>query len=130
MNLTCETCHQPITDKAPGYVTINHDDANKAEHAVAEWEKQNPGPAITGDALLDYPDPAHWQSLHEACDPEPDSSSYTITSHRIDDWPKLVAWTAHLMGKTWLEHTDWDELLATTAALGGIDTSKTAELDL
>lgn len=32
----------------------------------------------------------------------------------------FVMWTAHLVGKAWLPHTDWDELLQKAGEVAGM----------
>lgn len=118
----CDACGDRVTGDA-GYVHISMNRVGAVEQAVAAWETEH-SPPPTGDPVKDlmgrmldrddlmaYPSPARWRVHHESCDPEPEVGPYKISVSRIDTWPKLVHWTAHLMEKNWLQHTDWSDIL-------------------
>jgi hypothetical protein len=109
ITLTCEVCEKRVAG-GDGYVIATWRDIREAEAAAAAWKQANPGPMIGGGALLDYPDPARWHVYHRACDPTPDEGC-VIPASRAGDPVELLKRTAHLMGKDWLPHTDWDEFL-------------------
>lgn len=106
----CDACKQPVNDGA-GYIHVEHQTVHDVRQAVRQWKAENPGPAITGAALFDYPAPARWGVHHAACDPAPESGDYWIDVKSARTHGALLARTAHLMGKAWLKHTDWDELI-------------------
>lgn len=108
----CVACNKPVTGDA-GWLHVDLSETRRVELAVADWNEQNPGPVRSGAALvLDYPEPAQWQVHHAECDPDgEDHDCYWFYVGRCNTWPKLVNWTAHLMGKSWFEHTNWRELL-------------------
>lgn len=115
--LSCDVCQKPVTGRT-GYLIATWRDIHKAEVQRAEWKRVNPGPTITGTALQTYPAPARWHIYHRDCDPTPDEG-YFIDAYRTDDALQLLKWTAHLMGKDWLQHTDWDQLIRRLVADSG-----------
>ena len=40
-----------------------------------------------------------------------DNISYWFDAYRCSTAFDLLGWTAHLLGKKWLEDTDWDEFI-------------------
>lgn len=113
----CEACQQPIADGA-GYIHIRHIDVQATRAAERAWKTENEHPrATTGLVIIpasvyqDYPPPAHWQTHHAKCDPDPDSADYHFDVARARTHARLLHWTAHLMEKTWLSSTDWLELI-------------------
>lgn len=52
-----------------------------------------------------------WHTTHNGCAPEMPSWAYAIPVERINTWPAFLHWTAHLMDKSWLDGTDWTELI-------------------
>lgn len=116
LNLICDVCDKPIRASQRGYLCVSYDDFHQAEDAVKAWETANPGPAYSGDALLSHPEPAHWHILHAACDPAPDGNDYWRKTRTLD-YPALLRFTAHIMGKRWFEYTDWDDVLVRIAAI-------------
>jgi hypothetical protein len=76
------------------------------------WGREHAGRvAIPLDAFDRYPRAPHWAVLHRACDPQPESDDYWIGVERIRSLADVVAWSGHLVGKTWLPATDWAVLL-------------------
>jgi hypothetical protein len=115
----CDACHKRVAGTI-GWLHVDLSEVGRVERAMESWRKQNPGPAISGGALLDLPELARWQVHHSVCDPNPDGDDYWFHVGRCDTWPKIVGRTAHLMGKRWFEYTDWQTLLEQLAA--GADT--------
>ena len=109
INWTCYVVGQPVEDKA-GYVAVDVYEAVRVERERAEWDEARPGVDI-GEMMRSYPGPARWQALHGACDPLDERGPYAIDVHRTRTPWMLLSWTAHLMGKTWLAATDWDEII-------------------
>ncbi|WP_328449898.1 hypothetical protein OG780_19415 [Streptomyces sp. NBC_00386] len=119
LQLICDTCKKPI-EGASGYLWVDNDKVNTALADAAKWNRKHTipegeplagGQLFSGADLFDYPEAIQWQAHHHACDPNQDANAYSIQANRIDTWAELLDWTAHLMEKDWLNHTDWDELL-------------------
>ncbi|WP_153182993.1 hypothetical protein [Streptomyces sp. E5N298] len=118
LQVICDACRKPVQG-AEGYLWIDNDQINAVLKAVAEWDRQHtltdsprPGAKMFSVAdLFDYPEEVKWQAHHHTCDPKQDANAYSIQANRIDTWPELLDWTAHLMEKGWLTHTDWDDVL-------------------
>jgi hypothetical protein len=107
----CETCSEPIANGA-GWVHIDYRDINRAEK---DLPPESTGFRVDLGAWMDWK-PAHWQVHHKACDPDMDAPDYVIDVDRARTHAKLLNWTAHLMGKTWLGNTDWQKLIQRQAA--------------
>jgi hypothetical protein len=106
----CESCHKPLSGD-DGVVAVSYDDIRKNEEACAEWDARNPGPVHDVGAEGPYPARAHWRVLHDDCGAAQILNPYEITSGRIGTWRAVASWSAHLLGKRWLAHTDWSALL-------------------
>lgn len=113
---TCDYCDKPIANDT-GYIYIDSRELHETERAVAAWDAANPGPVIHGPALMTYPEGAPWRHAHHECDPEPESEAYGIGVHRARTHAQLLDWTSHLLGKRWLKHTDWHDLIARAAGV-------------
>jgi hypothetical protein len=91
---------------------VNQVTVNERAWEQLEAEPQQTGMlTFSGESFLSYPDLAHWRVHHTACDPALNANTYAVEVHRCRSWADFVIWTAHLMGKAWLQHTDWGELL-------------------
>lgn len=118
LQLICDACKEPVTGDS-GSLWIDNDALTKVVRDVTEWNRKHTRTdgifsghlVVEGAELFTYPDPVRWRAHHSACDPEPDANAYSIAANRIDTWAELLDWTAHLMEKDWLTHTDWDDLL-------------------
>lgn len=78
----CEYCGVSIED-GQGYLTIPRD-------------------ALDGAA--------DWRVLHSGCDLE-EPGMYVIEVERIRGLGQALEWTSHLMGKTWVQRSNWDDLM-------------------
>ncbi|WP_030886411.1 hypothetical protein [Streptomyces sp. NRRL F-5053] len=119
----CDTCKAPVAD-GDGALWADMADVDRTATNTQAWEmletKQEAGAlSFSAGSLMSYPEPARWQVHHSACNPSPDARAYAVEVHRCRSWADLVWWTAHLMGKTWLQHTDWEDLLQETAEAAG-----------
>jgi hypothetical protein len=56
-----------------------------------------------------------WHMQHGTCDPG--GIGYAIAIERVRTHAQLLAWTAHLMGKRWLERTNWDTVIRNAAGV-------------
>ena len=116
LTLPCDLCKKPVTGKA-GYIIVDRRDIHRYREASKAWKsKYQPDDGhwhpVNLAALLDGPDPAPWHIYHRACDPDPDDNSeYWFDAYRCSTAFDLLGWTAHLLGKKWLEDTDWDEFI-------------------
>lgn len=112
VTLWCGVCDKAITGDS-GYLTISYNDiqahadtiraANKSDSVIAGFVDLN--------ILLAGPGAAKWRAYHRACDPRPTSTDYWISDEEFATWRDILETTAHLLGKTWLEHTNWDDVL-------------------
>lgn len=114
---TCQVCHFSVTDGA-GFLWIDMSDVHSGEEAWREKETRQPGGSgVDLSELMTLPDPAPWRVHHRQCYPFSTVGSYVVEVDRIDTAAKLVRWTAHLMGKQWLRHTNWDEVLQSASGM-------------
>lgn len=125
----CEACKQSVRD-GDGFLYIVMHEVNAVEQAWEVHEHKDCGRSAEGGELVfqslaefmeatkRLPQPARWHVHHKACDPQLHADCYSIEVKRIRTWAALAEWTAHLMDKQWLRHTDWDRLLQ-NAAHGG-----------
>lgn len=117
----CDACRKPIAD-GDGFLHVDQREVVAYQTSEAAQE----GPALALEVLLAAPDPARWQAHHTACAPKVESVDYDIPVAQVRTWPRLISTTARLMGKTWLQHTDWDVVLEGAASAGGRRVSRTA----
>lgn len=130
LTLPCDVCGKSVVG-ASGYVTVSYQEISRVEERIREWDtrrrerrerelQERPACAdaaaliesvMTGTELLDYPDAARWHIYHRDCDPDPDEQGYWWSVERCCTYRDLILRTAHVMGKSWLEHTDWDRFL-------------------
>jgi hypothetical protein len=115
LTVICGACHEPISPGG-GFLGVRDADIGRYQSAEAAWREMHPGSLHSGADLMELPGAVTWVAYHFDCDPKPDEHGYQIDTEEITTWPQLTSWTAHLMGKTWLSWTDWDELLRETAA--------------
>jgi hypothetical protein len=113
--LLCDECGEPVTGTR-GQVWISGAALAAHERAGAEWDKRHPDnsglpAAVSLTELLKRPDAVKWQIHHDWCNPNLNDAQYGIEAYRIDTERRLLDWTAHLMGKAWLEHTNWDQFI-------------------
>jgi hypothetical protein len=121
LSIICTACKQPIDDGKPGSLEISMRDVGTCREQRAAWEAEHiasAGPGLTTvgwGALASQPDPARWQAFHDACTTS-SFGDYYVSADEVQNWQDLVARTAHLMGKQWLQFTDWDEVLEGAAS--------------
>lgn len=108
----CRACGRPIED-GTGYLHVDHLLVSQRESAREDWERKGRDDfgLSFADFIRDVPDEVPWEAHHAACDPDPDSGDYWIEIHRVRTHGHLLNWTAHLMEKSWLMDTNWDELI-------------------
>ncbi|MCW2871343.1 hypothetical protein [Actinacidiphila oryziradicis] len=116
--LICDACKEPIGDGA-GYLWIDNDAVAAEESAAAGRRPRDIKDDDSAESVRSYlaaglfelPQPVRWQAHHAACDLTPEAGSYPIPAVDIRTWAELVEWTAQLMEKPWLAHTDWSYVL-------------------
>lgn len=122
LNLVCDGCRKPIADD-DGYLWVNTTEVRRTEEFVRAWEAERTDTdgslSFSGGDIFDYPEKVRWQAHHARCDPAPDAGAYDIPVAKIRSWEQLLDWTAHLMEKSWLPHTDWDDCLRGVHQGGG-----------
>jgi hypothetical protein len=116
LNAICDVCNDLIAD-GEGSIWLRSADLVHAERVTTAWEegrrtKPRDGFAASpGAEPSGLPETAEWNVTHTVCAPGPDTAIYRFEVHQCRTWAGLVNWTAHLMEKNRLRHTDWDELL-------------------
>lgn len=111
---TCEVCGFPATG-LNGFVMVRMFDVQQAEVAEQDTPDEISLTDITADQINVLT--ARWHVFHDQCRPDETQTGfwYTVPIAEVDTFPGLVRWTAHLMEKTWLIHTNWNEVLAAAA---------------
>jgi hypothetical protein len=116
LNAFCDICNGLIAD-GEGSIWLRSADLVHAERVTTAREegrhtKQRDGSAASpGAQPSGLRETAEWNVTHSVCDPGADAAIYRFEVHQCRTWAGLVNWTAHLMEKSWLRHTDWIELL-------------------
>lgn len=127
----CGSCGEVCGAERPGWLWVSPEEYRAAERLRAwDWvetkrrveeEGRDWGPLD----ISSIPPAAHWTVKCVPClerDEEMEVCGlYEIELTRIASVPAVLHWTAHLMEKDWLAHTDWDELIALVAAAAGSD---------
>lgn len=110
----CHACTRPVAADA-GYVWCDYARAIRRHTARLRHDHDSmaqsfPEPDDMG-RLSGVPEPIRWHVHHKDCDPDPEGAAYSIEIERIDTWPKVAGWCAHLIRKQWLIETDWSVIL-------------------
>jgi predicted GIY-YIG superfamily endonuclease len=113
----CDACKRPVIGNT-GYVHIVSADIQHCRKAWDEFKRRKTSEtpdgayAIWGGAeLAALPGPAPWRVHHLGCDPDPDGDDYYHEISEVNTYPKLLSFTAHLLGKDWLCDTNWSQFL-------------------
>jgi hypothetical protein len=107
----CDICGKIIdSHKNEGIVYIISNDLLNAEKTSEELSTR--GGLIPANQIRDSI--ARWRISHYSCNPNEDTY-YEIEVYRMKTFPKLIAWTSHLMWKKWLYHTDWQIFISMLA---------------
>lgn len=116
----CEVCKTPIDD-GRGYVTVSYSELLSYPDRVKEWEDEyvdvspiSGWKSYTLDVLQFHPEGPRWRVLHRHCDPAINSNDYWIAVERIRTHTDVIAWSAHLFGKKWIQSTNWNSLIRRT----------------
>ena len=114
----CEKCGVEIKDRAGG-IAVSYTDIFGHQKAMAEFrdthsvvgpDGERYGTVISGADFADIPAAAHWYTAHWACIPEV-QNPYDIGAEDIRTYPALLDWIAHLLGKNWIQDTDFGQWL-------------------
>lgn len=129
LNIICSTCQKPIgdTDEDRGYLWIRRDEVMDRQDAMRAWMSKyatsngDGGHTIVTDGagIMTHPKRVVWRAEHTACDSGDLDDMYNIPAFKLRTWADLVAWTAHLMAKSWLDDTNWANLLEAAASGSG-----------
>ena len=108
---TCKHCRKPIKD-GTGWITIAQSAVWQWQRDEKAWRESREDPHwLTGKDLDARPDEPRWNVVHSKCDAEDTGTDYTINIERIRTERDLLSWSAHLLGKTWIQHTDWHRVI-------------------
>jgi hypothetical protein len=116
----CDVCEGPVHDR-DGYVCVDYADLREYERQARAWDEAHVDAFFVPVSEYDtYPTLVRWHVLHGRCDPRPDSADYWIGVERIRTPDQVIAWSAHLLGKRWIQTTTWPDVLRSVASqLGG-----------
>ncbi|WP_094359955.1 GIY-YIG nuclease family protein [Mycobacterium marinum] len=114
----CDACQTPIADNS-GYIHVSMEEVDAYPEAISAWESAHTihgvqgslGPVISGLGLFSMPSPARWCTHHHSCDPYPEIDCYWFGVERARTHEELLSWTGHLLGKGWIQNTDWDDFI-------------------
>ena len=118
----CSTCDHPLRPGG-GWIELRGDQMRHAYEALrheaeVEARAQRSGGFViyNGADLLDFPTPGRWRATCRDCNGDDEGSGYFIEVERIATVAAVLDWSAHLAGKVWTEHSDWDDLCRLVAA--------------
>lgn len=116
----CSTCDEPLK-RGHGWIELRGDQMKRAYELlrrVDDIEARHRAAGITSAAeYFDLPGPGRWRATCRTCNGDDTGSGYFIEVDRISTLAALLDWSAHLSGKVWTEHTDWDDVLRLVAAV-------------
>ena len=102
----CHVCKDPIYDTLGGvWISYRH---------IREASTPSPraGAMSVSEILASLEDDPIWGATHDRCtDRETLDDSYWLPVESLRTPTTLLNWTAHLLGKTWLPNTNWDDII-------------------
>ncbi|OFB42571.1 hypothetical protein BA059_05010 [Mycolicibacterium sp. (ex Dasyatis americana)] len=98
-------------------MTVDEIAARDRGPEIEAWKAR--GGSRSPRELLEAPAPIAWHIYHQECDPAPEHEGYSLLASQCSTWPQLVAWTAHVLEKPWLQYTTWGSLLRTILTSSG-----------
>jgi hypothetical protein len=115
----CEWCKKPLRRNSTDGLNITYGDINAAEQRGMEIERREvesrnrplKARPLSGDPI-EFP---HWRWEHLSCT---EGEGYFIAMNRIRDSSMAMAWTVHLMEKTWLRYTEWESAMRRGGLVG------------
>lgn len=120
IELLCYGCKKQVGLKAGDAVVHVHlAEADAYRTARQEWDAAHPADhGWSWEALETLPDRARWAIHCNDCNPhwnedrtEACAGCYWFDATRADSAERLLAWTAHLMGKRWFRCTRWGDFI-------------------
>jgi hypothetical protein len=114
ITIICGSCGRPVAGDS-GCLRVSHVAVMRHQLETTAWHEHHPGDVHDMHDLLAMPDAVGWVAWHHGCRPEGSDDGYEISSGELATWADLARWTAHLMSKTWLEATDWQDILREAA---------------
>jgi hypothetical protein len=127
LTASCEVCHNNILPIEDGFLYCTLSDIYVHERIRKEFEdkirKREETEKFVVLSLSDLPEAeqAKWHVLHNDC-AATDTGWYWFDMGKGFSYHSLLDWTAHLMGKNWLEDTDWENLIRRAANHGELRT--------
>ena len=113
LNIRCEVCDFVVTKD--GYLIVYGDELREAEKSWREYESRRQRDRAASNSswevvplgeMLELGE-AKWHVLHAACDPRPDRGDYALHIERPLTALDLLDHTLHLIGKVWIDATNW-----------------------
>lgn len=115
----CQACGFPIAD-GTGYLHVDLAKIGQYEAAKAAFKDKHRQDGMLAYSAAEWfdamPPTPRWRIHHRACDPDPDAADYCIDVETVRTHAGLLGWTAHLLEKSWLRSTTWDDLIRHAAA--------------
>jgi hypothetical protein len=109
----CDVCRMTIAD-SEGMLWVDVVAAESVGRARLAWDSAHASTASLSE-YLSRPRQVRWHVVHYRCDPDPDAAAYMVEVATARTAWELLDWTAHFMGKSWVGHTDWDQVIARVA---------------
>jgi hypothetical protein len=131
VRMKCSACQRDVTGSPKAVLHVPYEEFGRVERESASWKQKHKendqgGLGVVSLAeLMTYPGPARWQVHCDRCNPHKDERGdmcdgcYWVSLDRCTDAVDLLYWTAHLMGKTWLRHTNWASFIRMAAESTG-----------
>lgn len=128
LRMKCHTCQCDVTGSAKAVIHVPYNEFGRVEREAKRWEREHQDGSeeavriVSLAELMTYPGPARWQVHCDPCNPHKDEQGglcggcYWLSLDRCSTAVDLLYWTAHLMGKTWLPHTNWASFIRAAAA--------------
>ncbi len=111
MNLpVCDICEKAVSVQ-DGTIWIGYDAINKAEEARRKWDSESSDIGVFSTQFGELPQPALWMWGHRGCTDQDGANEYWIDAERFAMPADALAWTLHLLEKTWFRATDWETLV-------------------
>lgn len=105
--LVCHACDQVVT-AGQGWFEVDRAQAHR--HAMAC--RPNPGGLVDLAAVFEAGGRARWRGVHRACAASDEGRwLYDLEPIQVSTMAGVIATTAHLMGKRWIDSTDWSNVL-------------------
>ena len=116
----CSTCDKPV-QHGHGWVELVGEQMRAAYERMQAVDdlnaRQRSGRITSAADYYDLPAPARWRATCRVCNGDDAGSGYFIEVDEISTVAAVLDWSAHLAGKIWTEHTDWDDVCRLVAAV-------------